>query len=94
MSIEVYAERFVGSSELLASQKDYLSRKDSTKSTVDYAIRFEDVPTSLPKIFNRLGINVELEAVKVGKKGLPHVPKDVRKRVEDFYRTDYEQYGY
>ena len=94
MSIETYARKFVRTSELLATQTSYISRSDSDKRRVDHAIRFEDLNTRLPAILEELGIPVRLDAVKVGPKGPEDVPDQVRRDVEDFYREDYETFGY
>lgn len=94
LSLTAYAERFVGTSALLESQKSYIHRSDSAKSTVDYLIRFEDIATELPRVFKELHINLELEKVKVGSKAQPEVPEEVKKIVEDYYAEDYELFGY
>lgn len=94
LSLEAYVDRFVGKSELLSTQKAYSSRDDSTKLIVDHVIRFEDLNEKLPKILKGLEIDVTINTVKQSPKKKVVVPKAVRKRIETYYKEDYETFNY
>lgn len=94
LSLSDYASRFIGKSNLLMCQKDFISRNDSSKKIVDHLIRFENLDDDLSRVFKELDISIEIKPTKVGVKDSIDVPKGVQKLVEKFYAKDFDAFGY
>ena len=90
MTIEEYAGTYLGKSQLLETQKSFISRIDSNKKIVDHIIKFDEINVELPRLFKKLEIPVKIEHLKASKKIEIEVPEKVREIVREYYKEDYE----